>query len=87
MSNADMRDALVALAFTQATFATWVGVPERTMRHWLNGTSPAPFWLERMLNLMHETGVMGPGDARFRPEPEPEPAPRRVRARVPEPVA
>lgn len=49
MKPSDLLKLISAKKLSRAAFADLVGRNERTVRRWLSGASPIPFWVEKIL--------------------------------------
>lgn len=49
MKPSDLLKIISAKRLTRAAFAEMVGRDERTVRRWLSGESPIPFWVAKVL--------------------------------------
>lgn len=48
MKPSDLLRLISAKGLTRAAFAELVKRDERTVRRWLSGASPIPFWVEKL---------------------------------------
>ena len=49
MKPSELLKIISAKHLTRAAFAEMVGRDERTIRRWLSGESPIPFWVAKVL--------------------------------------
>lgn len=49
MKPSELLKIISAKRLTRAAFAEMVGRDERTIRRWLSGESPIPFWVAKVL--------------------------------------
>ena len=49
MKPSELSKIIIKLNVTRAEFAEIVGRDERTVRRWLSGESPIPFWVAKIV--------------------------------------